>query len=201
MRRAWASRPGACRYPRSPWTANPGRRPGPEGIRRSRPSSRSRSPRTAGARARRRARARHGCAPAAVRAAGQTTAASHRRGGPRARSRDGKHEHGHRPGSRDDAARIVQEQRAVQVGQPALDRVRVGRGHARPRRRIDHGRPRRSVVEPVCGDASGGRALDLLHPRIGDLDAGREIGNAHRVIGLRRAPAAPPPGRPKGRPR
>jgi hypothetical protein len=84
---------------------------------------------------------------------------------------------------------VPEEQRPVQVRQPAFGLVRVGRGHALTRRRVDHGGARRALIEPVGGDPTGGRSADLLHARIDGLDAVREGGDGQSGFRLRRGDA------------
>ena len=72
----------------------------------------------------------------------------------------------------------------MKVGQPTKGLVRVGRGHARARRRVDHGSTRRALVEPVGDDPARGRTADLLHARIDGLDALRESGDGQPGFGL-----------------
>ena len=105
-------------------------------------------------------------------------------------------EHRRCPRGHGDTAPVAEEQRAVQVGEPAFHRVGIRRGHALTGGGVDHGGAWRALVEPVGGDPARGRAADLLDARIGRLDACREAGNGQARLGLRRRQRARPPGRP-----
>ena len=73
----------------------------------------------------------------------------------------------------------------MQVGEPAFGLVRVGRGYALTRRRVDYGGTRRALIEPVGSDPTGGRPADLLDARIDGLDAVRESGDGQSGFRLR----------------
>ena len=103
------------------------------------------------------------------------------------REREDQHRRG--PGGHGDAPAIPEEERAMKVGEPAKGLVRVGRGNARARRRVDHGSTRRALIEPIGGDPTGGRPPDLLDARIDDLDALREGGDCQASLHLRRGDA------------
>ena len=77
----------------------------------------------------------------------------------------------------------------MQVGEPAFGLVRVGRGYALTRRRVDYGGTRRALIEPVGSDPTGGRPADLLDARIDGLDAVRESGYGQSGFRLRRGDA------------
>ncbi len=103
----------------------------------------------------------------------------------------GKRQHQHRRGTHGhgDAPAIAEEQRAVQVGKPALRLVGVGGGHTLTSGGVDHCGAGRALIEPVGRDPARGRAADLLDARIGALDAIREGGHRHARLGLRRGNA------------
>ena len=77
----------------------------------------------------------------------------------------------------------------MKVGEPAKGLIRVGRGNARARRRVDHGSTRRALIEPIGGDPTGGRPPDLLDARIDGLNAVHEDGDGHAGFRLRRGDA------------
>ena len=81
---------------------------------------------------------------------------------------------------------VPQEQRAVQVCQPTLNLVRIGRGHVLTCGRVNHSGAGRTLVEPIGGDPARGRTPDLLDARMDRLYPLREDGNRQAGLRLRR---------------
>lgn len=94
-------------------------------------------------------------------------------------------QHRGRPDCSHDPPGIIEEERTVKIGQPALQGRRIGTADGCPGRGINHGCRRLIAFVIVGGDPAGRRLPDLLHRRLRSLNARSEFRHADRRRGRR----------------